>query len=77
MDLESKYSALSQRTDEVVTFENLQQQKKQLEALLAAAVVRLEQLFNASIQATRFKDKVRSRIFRAGFLRIFPIRASL
>eukprot|EP00884_Botryococcus_braunii_P007585 jgi/Botrbrau1/16828/Bobra.150_2s0052.2 len=56
-DLESKYSLLSQRVDEVGEFEKLHHQKTQLEALLAAAVVRLEQSFNESYQATRYKDQ--------------------
>jgi hypothetical protein len=58
-DLHSKFMVLSRQEDQVAAFEELQRQKTQLEALLAAAVVRLERNCNASYEANRCKDQVR------------------
>lgn len=56
--LETKFADVSAQMDRVAEFDALQQQKVELEALLAAAVVRLEKIMNATYQAAKYKDQV-------------------
>lgn len=57
---ETKCTDLAAQMDKVAAFDALHEQKMELEALLAAAVVRLERVMNATYQAAKYKDQVRA-----------------